>query len=134
MPIQPSVRLQKQCFVTVGATADFDTLIHATLSPHFLNALKANGYTDLRLQHGRNGTEILEKHAASARANDCGGPEINISGFDFNKQGLGQEMRAVKGGDGALEGIVISHAGIASRLLYVLVLALNVKARFRLNP
>ena len=41
---------------------------------------------------------------------------INIHGFDFNKAGLGEEMRLAKGTDkhGRDEGVVISHAGIVS--------------------
>ena len=105
---------QKVCFVTVGATASFDALIKATLSPPFLEALKTYHYTHLRLQHGKDGQKVLEEFDPANR----GVQDLSISGFDFNKQGLGSEMRAAKGEDNKLEGVVVSHAGNASPLLY----------------
>lgn len=103
---------QKLCFVTIGATASFDPLISAALSPEFLEALQASGYTDLVLQHGAEGVLIIKEfHRTFGRmnANQWG---INVSGFDFNKEGLGKEMRAAKGNPGDAEGVVISHAGM----------------------
>lgn len=96
---------QKLCFVTIGATAGFDSLIRAAINPEFLRALKDCGYTDLRLQHGKTGHSILQE----LRLHENFG--IRISGFDFNKQGLGDEMRSAKGDKGRQEGAVISHAG-----------------------
>jgi len=103
---------KKLCFVTIGATASFDSLISAALSPEFLEALEASNYTDLVLQHGAEGSLILKEfHRTFGKinANEWG---INVYGFDFNKEGLGKEMRAAKGNPGDAEGIVISHAGI----------------------
>jgi len=103
---------QKLCFVTIGATASFNSLIRAALSPEFLEALQASGYTNLVLQHGAEGASILKEfHRAFGKinANEWG---INVYGFDFNKEGLGKEMRAAKGNPGDAEGVVISHAGI----------------------
>ena len=105
---------QKVCFITVGATASFDALIKATLSPPFLEALKTYHYTHLRLQHGKDGQKVLEEFGSA----NSGTQDIKISGFDFNKQGLGSEMRAAKGEDGRLEGVVVSHAGNTSPLPY----------------
>lgn len=105
----------KLCFVTIGATASFDSLIKATLSLDFLDALRTSGYTDLLLQHGTEGGSILQDFLSSSGAildKQCG---INIKGFDFNKQGLGVEMRAAKGSDDEAEGVVISHAGTSSQ-------------------
>ena len=102
---------QRVCFVTVGATASFDSLISVALSPPFLEALKTYGYTHLRLQHGKDGGKVLEEFR---RNNDATSQQIQglcISGFDFNKQGLGWEMRAAKGEGKGIEGVVISHAG-----------------------
>ena len=104
-------RPQKVCFVTVGATASFDSLIKTTLSPPFLDALKTHDYTDLRLQHGKEGQKVLEDFRKSVEATDEGVQDLDISGFDFNKQGLGSEMRAAKGERNRVEGVVISHAG-----------------------
>ena len=109
---------RKVCFVTVGATASFDSLIMATLDPRFLEALKAHDYTDLRLQHGNDGQKVLENIRISKDMMNEGVQDLSISGFDFNKQGLGSEMRAAKGDDNGLEGVVISHAGICSYLRY----------------
>ena len=109
---------QKVCFVTVGATASFDSLIKATLSPQFLEALKTYHYTDLRLQYGKDGQSILEEFNRSKDTMSEEAQDLNIGGFDFNKQGLGSEMRAAKGEGNGVEGVVISHAGTHSSLRY----------------
>lgn len=104
---------RKVCFVTIGATAAFDSLVRATLSSTFLEVLEQHDYTELCIQHGENGRRILEECANNDLKN---GREhcIKISGFDFNKLGLGAEMRAAKGHNNNDEGVVISHAGICS--------------------
>lgn len=101
---------RRLCFITIGATASFDPLIEAALSPNFLDALHTLGYTDLLLQHGTEGSAILDRFKQSTEIRH----EVNIQGFEFNKQGLGAEMRAAKGGENAAEGVVISHAGMYS--------------------
>lgn len=107
---------EKVCFVTVGATASFDSLVQAVLSPHFLEALKTYDYTDLRLQYGRDGQRLLEEFWRMKYTMSESVQELSISGFDFNKQGLGSEIRAAKGEGGGVEGVVISHAGTNSSL------------------
>lgn len=107
---------RKICFVTIGATAAFDSLIEAALSPSFLGALQASGYTDLLLQHGEEGGAILNNFNAASRTGSKAQYGLTISGFDFNKEGLGQEMRAAKGRNGGAEGVVICHAGSGSIL------------------
>lgn len=107
---------KKLCFVTIGATASFDALIKAALDPSFLNALYASGYTDLLLQHGKEGAVILNRYLES-RGSREEMRRIKIRGFEFNKQGLGTEMRAAKGGEDAIEGVVISHAGMHGELM-----------------
>ena len=107
---------QKVCFVTVGATASFDSLVKATLSPQFLEALKTHDYTELRLQHGKDGQKVLEEFGRSKGTMGEGVQDLSISGFDFNKRGLGSEMRAAKGEGNCMEGVVISHAGTNSSL------------------
>ena len=102
---------KKLCFVTIGATATFDSLIEAVLSQPVLEALQDLGYTDLLLQHGMNGEKILERFYNNP---DLGGKYtkiIKVRGFAFNKNGLGEEMKAAKGGKEDAEGVVISHAG-----------------------
>ncbi|KAL9131277.1 MAG: hypothetical protein Q9217_000765 [Psora testacea] len=101
---------RKFCFVTIGATAAFDCLIKAVLQPAFLRVLQEHDYTDLRLQHGKDGGFILKEHMAK---HDHAPKEtfgLNITGFDFKRQGLGVEMRAAKAGGETVEGVVISHA------------------------
>lgn len=107
---QPITR--KLCFVTIGATAAFDSLIKATLSPEFLQRLQESGYTDLLLQYGKDGHVILEDFQSRFGSESEEEFGIKITGFDFNKKGLGSEMRAAKGEGDCLEGVVISHAGI----------------------
>ena len=121
---------QKVCFVTVGATASFDALIEATLSPPFLEALKKHDYTHLRLQHGKDGQKVLEGIDPARR----GIQDLSISGFDFNKQGLGSEMRAAKGEDDRREGVVVSHAGRSFTSTLLMPLQAYVSHRIRLYP
>lgn len=102
---------KRVCFVTIGATASFNALLEAVLNQTFLQALQNLGYTDLLLQHGLEGASILKGFLLSDQYTSLSNGKLNISGFDFNKQGLGQEMRAAKGENGDLEGVVISHAG-----------------------
>ena len=102
---------RKVCFVTIGATASFNALLEGVLTPTFLDALHTLGYTDLLLQYGLEGSSILKKRFVGEEPNTALNGKVNISGFDFNKQGLGQEMRAAKGENGDLEGVIISHAG-----------------------
>ena len=97
---------QKLCFVTIGATATFDSLIRAALDPAFLRVLKENEYTDLRLQYGKDGASILKEFKATIVRDGKTQPALNVTGFDFNKHGLSSEMRAAK------DGVVISHAGV----------------------
>lgn len=117
MTVMQETRAKKLCFVTIGATASFDLLISAVLSSEFLEALNAAHYTDLLLQHGTEGGLILEKFYSTFGKTDANEWGINVRGFDFNKQGLGEEMRAAKGDAGDAEGVVISHAGMTQQLI-----------------
>ncbi|MCJ1303953.1 N-acetylglucosaminyldiphosphodolichol N-acetylglucosaminyltransferase catalytic subunit alg13 [Hypocenomyce scalaris] len=110
------VRAKKLCFVTIGATASFDGLIREALSEPFLEALQEAGYSDLLLQHGKEGGKILEDFTRKNKAGSKEWHGLNVNGFDFNKMGLGKEMKAAKGEDANTEGVVISHAGSGSIL------------------
>lgn len=106
--------VQKVCFVTIGATATFDELLRAVLNETFFQVLKALGYTRLLLQYGKNGPKILKEcniSLGSGQANEYG---IEVTGFDFNTRGLGQEMWSTKAAaeEDRAEGVVISHAGM----------------------
>jgi beta-1,4-N-acetylglucosaminyltransferase len=109
-------RKRKRCFVTIGATAGFNSLVRGVLEPSFFQALKEAGYTELRIQHGDEGAQIFEDNGNSEYDDILEQYGIHVTGFDFNKSGLGAEMKAAKGGDDAEEGTVISHAGSGSIL------------------
>lgn len=106
----------KRCFVTIGATAPFNSLVRAVLEPAFVKALHQAGYTQLRIQYGdHSGEEVFRRQTQildDAHVTD----ELEITGFSFKKEGLREEMRAVKGSTPDLEGMVISHAGSGSIL------------------
>lgn len=101
---------QKTCFVTIGATASFTALIKAVLTPDFLTALQSQGYTDLLVQYGEGGKQLYEQSLQGAKASN-----VNISGFDLDKAGLGKYMRQAKAmvssNKDASEGVIIAHAG-----------------------
>lgn len=107
---------RKRCFVTIGATAGFNSLVRGVLQPAFLEALRNTGYTELRIQYGNEGTQIFEDKVTGEPESMKQKYGIEITGFDFNKAGLGAEMKAAKGGPDAHEGTVISHAGSGSIL------------------
>ena len=105
----------KVCFVTIGATAAFDTLIDKTTDHQFLQALGELGYTALRLQYGKTGSSLIDRatdRLESSEERECFLP---ISGFDFKKDGLRDDMLAAR------DGVVISHAGSGKRLIILVV-------------
>ncbi|KAL9013882.1 MAG: hypothetical protein Q9173_001459 [Seirophora scorigena] len=109
--------VQKICFVTIGATASFDQLLQAVFSNAFFQALETLEYTHLLLQYGKNGKKLLEELDTSmAAGRKINRHDIEISGFDFNTKGLGQEMWSTKAAQDRAEGVVISHAGSGSIL------------------
>ena len=110
---------QKTCFVTIGATAAFDALIRAVLSPKFCNALQSHSYTHLLVQYGRDGKPLFDSCMQSLLTPNQS-EDVKISGFDLDRAGLGPYMSQAKGNQSnkkntATEGVVISHAGILSK-------------------
>ena len=101
----------KLCFVTIGATADFDSLIRAVVSETFILALKAHSYTDLLIQYGQDESGVYRSFRDLMQVEPEIAKGLKIEGFGFNKVGLGQEMRAATSGRNRREGVVISHAG-----------------------
>ncbi|KAI7233153.1 hypothetical protein KC330_g5507 [Hortaea werneckii] len=100
----------KTCFVTIGATASFAALIRSALSSDTLSALGKLGYTDLVVQYGQDGKELFD--GAMQQVKTAGRSNVNVTGFDLDKAGLGKYMRQAKGGSrGGQEGVVVSHAG-----------------------
>lgn len=103
----------KTCFVTIGATASFSALIKAVLSKDFCKALQSHKYTDLLIQYGKDGKTLYEQSLSLNEEDFQGGSQLNISGFDIDMAGLGRYMRQAKGTGvkGAVDGVVVSHAG-----------------------
>lgn len=105
--------MQKLCLVTVGATADFTTLVEAVCNQDFLEALRNHHYTELRIQYGKGGSEIFSNFIANDRL-PSGVALMNrivVEGFGFHNS-LEQDMRLAKGGlESYEEGVIISHAG-----------------------
>lgn len=102
----------KLCFVTIGATADFDALINAVLDPLFLECLSVAHYTHLRIQYGK----MSSKHVFDVLDQSSNDKEstngILVTGFDFKSDGLSADMSEARGDtDGFAQGCVISHAG-----------------------
>jgi beta-1,4-N-acetylglucosaminyltransferase len=110
---EPQVRPTKLCFVTVGATASFNALVKEVLDTPFLEALQANHYTDVMIQYGEHGIEIFHEFTAAHGNSILDKYGLFVTGFDFNLDGLKQEIMSVKA-DREIsreEGVVISHAG-----------------------
>jgi len=108
--------------VTVGATANFDLLIRASVRPAFLQYLKSQSYTDLLLQHGKDGDSLLRELLPDSMFDTTDSlvdpwamvDGIKVSRFAFRKEGLQKEMLAARGGSLAFrnQGVVICHAGM----------------------
>ncbi|KAK8906095.1 hypothetical protein QC760_005989 [Botrytis cinerea] len=110
MGLTPGGAPPKVAFVTVGATATFKELIEEVFASHTLQALAKEGYTKLRVQAGPD-AEYWKNNIPAEK-----GSELEIEVFDFDRNGLGHEMRQCKRGGfygtgESSEGVVISHAG-----------------------
>ncbi|KAK6434529.1 N-acetylglucosaminyldiphosphodolichol N-acetylglucosaminyltransferase catalytic subunit alg13 [Oleoguttula sp. CCFEE 5521] len=103
-----STSRQKIAFLTTGATATFPALIEAAVSPSFLEALAAQRYTELAVQHGADGQQLYDKLVSRA---ESAGTGVKVTGFALDKTGLGRHMRRAQSSNNAEEGVVIAHAG-----------------------
>ncbi|KAM5433866.1 N-acetylglucosaminyldiphosphodolichol N-acetylglucosaminyltransferase catalytic subunit alg13 [Microsporum ferrugineum] len=110
---QPASRPKKICFVTVGATASFNAMIREILHQDFLAALRTNNYTNLVIQYGQHGDELFHSFVKDNEHELLQNYGLTLAGFDFNVNGLKEEMCAAKAdpGSNTAEGLVISHAG-----------------------
>lgn len=103
----------KVCFVTIGATARFDSLIAAVLNSPFLQALQALAYTHLSIQYGREGAKLYKEFVDVNPTGSEGQHGLAIDGFDFKTRGLRDEYKSVKGDQTIRStGVVLSHAGV----------------------
>ncbi|KAJ9292874.1 hypothetical protein DTO271G3_8321 [Paecilomyces variotii] len=109
---------KKLCFVTIGATADFDALLHKVLEDSFLVQLERFDYTNLLIQYGKGGRPILENFLQDHPPRSPGRHGLEINGFDFKKEGLEKIIHLIKQNDeeGREEGMILSHAGTGTIL------------------
>jgi len=97
--------MRREIFVTTGATADFPDLVANAVSDETLKTLSELSFTHLTIQGGK-----LGDYFEVIKPKDTKG--INMRFFDFNKDGLHQEMRACQAKKGVSEeGLVVCHAG-----------------------
>lgn len=102
----------KECLITVGATAKFTELISAGLSQDCLQTLADNGFTHLNVQYGD--SEELFNSLRTATTTGEKPISIKITGFGFDKDGLGKQIAQCQRNPGTSEqGLVICHAGMA---------------------
>ncbi|OJD11609.1 hypothetical protein AJ78_07653 [Emergomyces pasteurianus Ep9510] len=111
--MDPSKPARKLCFVTVGATAPFNALVLEVLGEQFLEALRVNNYTDLRIQYGQMGEPAFQEFRQQNETLVKEKYGLDITGFDFNLAGLKNEMLSVKADvdENKVEGLIVSHAG-----------------------
>jgi beta-1,4-N-acetylglucosaminyltransferase len=104
--------LRRECFITVGATASFRTLFDSVLTSAFVDTLVDFGYTHVKIQCGPDMWYAKYKARIIEESREAGWRGIKLALFDFNKLGLGAEMRGCKAREGkSREGVVICHAG-----------------------
>ena len=97
--------LHKECLITIGATATFEELVQAALEPENLKLLKENGFTTINFQCGDSLNTFHELKPANSG--------MELLAFDFNKEGLHEEIKACKEVPGkSAKGLAISHAGM----------------------
>jgi len=88
-----------QAFVTVGATAEFDLLLEAVLSPEILTALKKQGFDSLEIQSGTTKLKLPGSHF------ERDGIRVEVWNF---KESLSDPIKKAD--------LVISHAGAGTIL------------------
>lgn len=107
-------KMHKECLITTGATAVFPELVTAALAPEALEAFARHGFTKLTFQVGE---AIGLFRRAKPPKDECFG--LQIEAFDFNENGLDEELRACLAEEGkSLQGMVITHAGESTDALY----------------
>jgi beta-1,4-N-acetylglucosaminyltransferase len=103
-------KVGKGCFVTVGATAAFDSLVAEILSPNFLQSLTRAGYTRLVVQYGKTGSSFFSSHLQESKRQLGTELDILVEGFDFEMGDFTQTIRNIVGG--SEKGLLVAHAGI----------------------
>lgn len=103
----------KLCFVTTGATAPFTALIESVLTSSSLDSLRDYGFTHLLVQYG-SAKGVFERGSSAARTHVQSTEQhgsLVVDGIDFDEDNLAPQFRLVS----QSKGLVISHAGTASR-------------------
>ena len=104
----PPVPPARRCFVTVGATAGFRSLLDEVSSPAFLRALAGHGYVLLDVQCGPD-LATFEERVARLRDEDQHG--VSIRAFAYTGDMI-EYLIACRGELGVRPaGCVISHGG-----------------------
>lgn len=100
----------KLCFVTVGATASFETLLEQVLTSDFLETLAARHYTHLLIQYGKDGDKVYNNFLQSEISHHG----LTLGGFDF-KPSIETEMIMTTEREKPQQerGLIICHAGMA---------------------
>ncbi|KAL1835776.1 hypothetical protein VTJ49DRAFT_6087 [Mycothermus thermophilus] len=98
----------RRCFVTVGATAGFWSLLEEVTSSSFLGRLAAHGFTTLDIQCGPDLAGLQERLAAIG-AEERHGLQVRSFGYTSDLEAYLLGCRGVRGARPA--GIVVAHAG-----------------------
>ncbi|POS85304.1 hypothetical protein EPUL_003000 [Erysiphe pulchra] len=102
--------LRRECLVTTGATAVFPELIKSALSHGSLQALVNHKFTHITYQCGES-LNIFKQWKPKVTY------DLILNAFDFNQEGLSEEMKRCKARVGISEaGLVICHAGAGTIL------------------
>lgn len=103
--------MEKVCFITTGATAEFRDLIEAVLTPECMQLFKKESFTTLTFQCGATLEDFERLKRERLQPADMEG--LQITAFDF-KQSLTEDMRKCQasGSYSRLQGLVILHAGM----------------------
>lgn len=102
--------MEKVCFITTGATAEFRDLIEALLTPECMKLFKQESFTTLNFQCGETFKDFEKLKVERLAAADIEG--LSIHAFDF-KQSLNKDMRECQAAAGVrLQGLIILHAGM----------------------
>lgn len=121
-------KIDKECLITIGATAKFEELLRAALTPEVLQTFANNGFTRLNFQCGESYSEF-----ESLRPTETYG--LHIRAFDFNRNGLNKEMRLCQAKDGvSAKGLVICHAGMSYKLSIEIVAEVRQEQELFLMP
>lgn len=107
-PATPPTLPGRRCFVTVGATAAFASLLDEVGSAGFLQSLAENGFTTLDVQCGP-GLASFEERMAGISDQDRHGVEVASFAYTQAMEAYLQNCRGERGV--RLAGCVIAHGG-----------------------